>query len=238
MDRSGWLILAACVATGAQAQNGNAPVTVASAMGPLHVETSVSLGAGAQLTATRTGPYYLSAPGSQGFDPSATVLGSVRQSVKPWLGYSANFGYTRTTQQNLGAAFFDSNAFLGSRFAIPTNVYELSLAYLVQRHFAPNVTGFANLGGGVLGFLPVHRGATAINFVPGHYQTLVPSYLNRPLGVAAVGIDFRLSRRLALRAEYRGLLFKFPDVYGEVARATTVSSQPTVSLVYRFGKHP
>jgi hypothetical protein len=81
----------------------------------------------------------------------------------------------------------------------------------------------------MLGFLPVHREASFPNF------SIAPSYLTRPLGVAAVGFDFRLSQKLALRAEYRGLLYKFPDNHGSYGRAVTETSQPTLSLVYRFG---
>lgn len=209
-----------------QAQDANTPMTAPRQ----HIETSMSLGTGAQLTASRVSPSF-ERVGAQSFDPSVTLLGSVRQSVRPWLGYSANFGYTRTTEENAGSAVLTGTA----PFRIPTNVYEVSLAYLVQKHFTPRVTGFADLGAGFLSFLPVHRGATAANFVPGNNSSLVPSYLNHPLGVAAVGLDLHLSRSLALRAEYRGLLYKFPDNHGTVARATTETSQPTVSVVYQFG---
>ena len=198
------------------------------------VETSVSLGAGAQLTTTRVSTDFQNI-GVQSFDPSATVLGSIRQSISPWLGYSANFGYTRSTEQNRGIAAFYN---LGS-FAIPTNAYEASLAYLFQKRLSPKLTGFADIGGGILGFLPVHRGDTAANFVPGKQRFLVPSYQTRPLGVAAVGLDLRLTQRLDFRAEYRGLLFKFPDwSNGSVAKNLTETNQPTVSLVYRFSGKP
>lgn len=188
-------------------------------------ETTLSLGAAAQLTATRitTSP--------QALDPSATVLGSVRQSFRPWLGYTANFGYTRTTEQNPQATFYPP-----SNFPIPSNVYEVSVAYLAQKRVTPKLTGFADLGGGVLTFLPVHRGPSAKEFVPGENFSRVPSVLFRQLGVAGVGVDYHFNARLALRAEYRGLLYKYPDFQGAVGRQITVSSQPTVSLTYTFGR--
>ena len=192
------------------------------------IETSVSLGVAAQLTATRVTP--LDQPlGSQSFDPSVSVLGSVRQSFRPWLGYSANFGYTRTTEEN--GRLSDS----APRFAVPSNVYELSIAYMIQKHITPRLTGFADLGGGVLTFLPIQRGSTASASVP----TLIsfgPSVLFRQLGVAGVGVDYHFNSRLALRAEYRGLLYKFPDYSGLAGRQITVSSQPTLSMTYTFGR--
>ena len=217
----------------AQAQDAPKPATPAA-----RVETSVSLGVGAQLTATRVffgQPFpAVSTLGAQSFDPSATVLGSLRQSFHPWLGYSVNLGYTRTTQEDTGAASFSN----GTRLAIPSNVYEVSVAYLAEKHFTPRLTGFASVGGGVLAFLPVQSGPLVATPVPASIQGEARSYQSRPLGVGGAGFDFALGGRLALRAEYRGLLYKFPDHDGTVSRQLTVTSQPTVSLVYRFGAKP
>lgn len=190
------------------------------------VETSISLGTGAQLTATRVNANILE---SQSLDPSATLLGSVRQSFRPWLGYSANFGYDRTTEENARPSPYSTL----THVRIPYNTYEVSLAYLAEEHITPKITGFASLGGGILGFLPVHRGNEARLFTPS--GNFLPSYLSRPLGIASVGLDVRLSHSLALRAEYRGLLYKLPDDHEEFGKPLTETSQPTVSLVYRFG---
>ena len=233
MNRFTLVCFSVCIAASAVANAQAQDAPPAPAVARPRIETSVSLGAGAQLTASRVSSTFGSV-GAQSFDPSVTLLGSVRQSIRPWLGYSANFGYTRTTEENAGSAGLNGT----TPFRIPTNVYEASLAYLVQKHISPRVTGFANLGAGFVGFLPVHRGATAANFVPGNNAFLVPSYLSHPLGVAGAGFDVRLSRSLALRAEYRGLLYKFPDNHGTVGRAVTETSQPAVSVVYRFGGKP
>ncbi len=228
------LLAAALSASDVQAQDQALPQAPQSAnvaaqpAGPVKrhpIETSVSLGAAAQLTATRvTQPL-----GSQSFDPSVCVLGSVRQSFRPWLGYSANFGYTRTTEENGSLSYF------ASRLAIPSNVYELSLAYMIQKHITPRLTGFADLGAGVLTFLPVHRGSTASASLPTSTST-VPSVLFRQLGVAGVGVDYYFNSHLALRAEYRGLLYKYPNYSGLAGRLVTVSSQPTLSVTYTFGR--
>jgi len=198
------------------------------------VETTVSLGISSQLTASRVQYSQTVGTTTQALDPSAAILGTIRQSFHPWLGYTANFGYTRTTEVNTGALGYNASPY----FAIPSDVYETSLAYHLQDHITPRLTGFADVGAGALTFLPVHRGADAANFVPHQNYFLVPSVTLRPTFVTAAGIDYHFNRRLALRAEYRGLIYKYSDFGGTVGRSLTVTSQPTVSLVYQFGRKP
>lgn len=201
---------------------------------PSRVETSVSLGVAAQLTTTRVAILPFGSSSTQALDPSLALLGTIRQSVTPWFGYTASFGYARTTEVNTGVLGYNASPY----FAIPSNVYETSLSYHLQNHLSPRLTGFVDLGAGAMTFLPIHRGADARNFVPHANSALVPSVTFRPLGIASAGIDYRFTPHLALRAEYRGLLYKYPDFGGSVGRAITLSSQPTVSLVYRFShKH-
>ena len=217
------------VAATAAAQTAPAPVPSA-----FHIETTVSLGIAPQLTASRVefNQFGTTTTNTQGLDPSAAVLGTIRQSFTPWLGYTANFGYARTTEVNTGFLGYNASPY----FAIPSNVYETSLAYHVQNHITKRLTGFVDVGAGALTFLPVHRGADARNFVPHANSALVPSVTFRPAFVTAAGVDFHFSRHLALRAEYRGLIYKYPDFGGTVGRSLTLTSQPTVSLVYQFGR--
>lgn len=204
------------------------------ATSPIQVETTVSLGVAAQLSATRVQFNQYTGANTQGLDPSAAILGTIRQSITPWFGYTANFGFARTTQVNTGTLGYNASPY----FAIPSNVYETSLAYHLQNHITPRLTGFVDVGAGALTFLPVHRGADAKNFVPHQNYAIVPSVTFRPLGVASVGADYHFNHHLVLRAEYRGLLYKYLDFGGTVGRSITVTSQPTVSLVYQFGhKH-
>jgi hypothetical protein len=58
-----------------------------------------------------------------------------------------------------------------------------------------------------------------------------------------VGMNYQISRHLEMRAEYRGLFYKSPDFnlppYDgfdfPMSRLFTVTSEPAVSIVYRFG---
>lgn len=191
-----------------------------------HVETSVSLGGFAQFTATR-----LTTPSNtfttESINPSAGVLGTVRQSFRPWLGYSINMGFTRASEHYsvnaTGATTNNTN-----NASILANMYEYSLSYVAEKHLTPRLSGFADIGGGMVVFQPTQANAGSVPTAP------FTNY--RPEGVGGIGIDYSLGHRLGLRAEYRGQLYKFADYGARFARNYTVTSEPTVSVTYSFGK--
>jgi hypothetical protein len=173
----------------------------------------------------------------QSLDPSPAVLGTFRQSFRPWLGYSINMGYSRTTQHNVSTAIsYQQGSVALARFDIPANMYELSASYVAQKHVTPKLTGFADVGAGMVSFLPIHRGADAANYVPNNNRALVPPVTFRPAGVGGFGVDYHLTRHLGLRAEYRALVYKYADYGINLPKAVTVSSEPTVSLTWNLGK--
>jgi hypothetical protein len=196
----------------------------------LYPKTSISHGAFPQLTTTRivTSPSNFN---TESLSPSAGVLGAVRQSFSPWLGYSVNMGYTRASERGTDNAGLGSSG-TASNFTVPANVYELSVSYLAERHVTPRLSGFADVGAGMLAFLPLHSGAATIADPPD--RALAPNVNYRPLGVASFGIDYCLTHNLSLRAEYRGQLYKFADYGNTFPRYVTVTSEPSISLVYNF----
>lgn len=196
-----------------------------------HTDTSFSLGAFPQLTATRidnSNNSFL----TQSLTPSAGVLATFRQSFRPWLGYSVNVGYTRASEH------FTDNADFGSpgtfaNFSTHANMYEFSLSYLAQKPITAKLSGFADVGAGMMDFVPTHLS------IPTNQDPLYtggPTTNYRPLGVGGLGIDYLLSPHLSFRAEYRGQLYKFADYGYEPAKHLTVTSEPTFSLVYHFQK--
>ena len=194
--------------------------------------TSLSLGAFPQLTATRI----VSTP--QNFNtvsssPSAGVFGTFRQTFNPWLGYSINAGYTRASERSTDNAGFETP--IPSNFTIPANVYEFSLAYVAEKQLNHRLSVFATVGAGVLAFLPDRSNNETIATAP--YSALHASFDFRPLGVGGVGLDYLLSTHLTLRAEYRGQLYKFADYGHTIPRYLTITSEPTFSVVYNF-THP
>ena len=228
--------------SGVVAQDQGAPLPVSpqsvATVAKHPVETTISLGGFAQVSSTRITNTYDSFTNNnmytnlitQSLTPSAGVLGTFRQSFRPWLGYVANFGYTR-------ASVHDTNAYGGAvlDYYIANDVYESSIAYLMERHFTRKLSGFFDIGGGAMTFLPVHRGATAIDYAPGRERAYVPGVNFRPAGVGGFGLDYQFNSAWGLRAEYRTQIYKYPDYGTDQFKYVTLSNEPTVSLTYRFG---
>ena len=186
----------------------------------------VSVGAFAQLTPNRV----TNGGGTvQGASPSEGVLATMHQQVGPLLGYSVNFGYTRTTEQFLNVVVVNpgggpTNYSDGS---VTTDMWELSGSYVMHapkyfQRFSP----YGQFGAGILSFLPAKKNQPdAVNF--------------RLAGLFGAGADYRLSRTLGVRLEYRGMIYKNPDFRfaPKVLRTSknyTVTSEPTISLTYSF----
>jgi hypothetical protein len=185
-----------------------------------HVETSISLGVFSQFTSGRTQDLY-NGFSAQGTVPSAGTLGTFRQTFSPWLGYSVNLGYSRVAEHYPGA---------GAN--INSNMYESSIAYVAHTPVNKRFSLFGDAGPGLLTFLPF----------PGSPHTIqsVASVQVRPVGVFGSGVDVHLGRQFDLRAEYRGLLYSNPDFRtgDSLSKLITVSSEPTLSLVYHFHPQP
>lgn len=167
----------------------------------------------------------------QGTSSSAGILGTFHQSFSPWLGYDVNLGYTRFTEK-YSEGIYDtttppttntpSSFYLGS---VGEDMYEFTAASVVQGPRTKHLDTFFQLGGGVLSFLPTQD--------PSPYSVLF-----RPTMVFGSGLNYRLSAHWALRGEYRGLFYKNPAFNGTfpMPEFCTVTSEPTLSIVYRFGK--
>ncbi len=205
----------------------------------------VSLGIFGQLTPAQTPTeFHTDQTGTlitqtiQGTSTSVGVLGTFHQSFKPWLGYSVNLGYSRFAENySQGMEFIPNPKYVPTlyptssyaRGSIGTNMYELTGAYLVRGPKVKRLDTFAQLGGGVLSFLPTQD--------PSPYSVQF-----RPTMVFGAGVNYKLSKHWALRAEYRGLFLKSPNFNGETAAGSvptskllTVTNEPTLSIVYRFG---
>ncbi len=200
------------------------------------IETSLSLGVGAQLTIDRTHYSYDSIT-AQSTAPSTATLGTFRQTFSPWLGYSVNLGYSRVSEQYLNSQISGIYGGLES-YKADTNMYETSITYIAHTNLSQRISLFGDGGPGLLTFLPVERGPNAVAYAPYQSDARGLSVQVRPAGVFGSGIDIHLSRHLALRAEYRGLLYSNPDFRtGDyLSKQITLTSEPTFSLVYNF--HP
>jgi outer membrane immunogenic protein len=145
---------------------------------------------------------------------SGGVLASYRFFFTGSSGVEVNYGYSLNTQ-SYGSP---SSGFLG----VKSNQHEVSAAY-VYRHAFHRFTPFAEAGAGALVFDPT--GA------PG------ASTQSRAAFVYGAGADFNITRRVFLRAEYRGFVYNSPtfDLSQALgADRVTHRAEPSVGFGYRF----
>lgn len=202
----------------------------------LHPQTSISLGTFGQFTPTRIqSNAQLGNLVTSGASPTAGVLGTFRQQFRPWLGYSINMGYTRVTERftqysNTPYTYNDYDV------KVHSNMYELSLSYVASKQLTSRMSGFAEAGAGVLTFLPVVPASRESVYYEGLQNSLYFANVNFvPETVGGLGVHMHLSNSFGLRAEYRGLIYTNTPFGYDVHKATTISSEPTVSLTYSFG---
>jgi len=200
----------------------------------LHPQTSLSLGAFAQLTIDRTGEMYGST--TQGTAPSAGTLGTFRQTFSPWLGYSVNLGYSRVSEQ-----YRSESGYYGipNELNINSNMYETSVTYIAHTSANKRISLFGDVGPALLTFLPIPGNEYSVVGSPDQMALTGLSVQVRPTGVFGSGVDIHLSRHLDLRTEYRGLIYNNPDFRtGDyLSKRLTLTSEPTFSVVYNF-THP
>jgi opacity protein-like surface antigen len=137
-------------------------------------------------------------------------------------GFEVNYGYTKNSQKYTDQA--------GNSVAVvQAGNHELTGAY-VFRATRGSFQPFALAGGGALVFNPTQSAL----------DTADPSVSRqkRPVFLYGVGADIRVSEGLAVRAQYRGLIYEAPDFFGaRVAVHTSTAMQtaePSIGIVYRF----
>jgi len=150
----------------------------------------------------------------QSADDSAGVLASYRFFFTNNQGVEVNYGYSRNTQ-SYGVA--------GSQTGIDANQHEFTAAYVYRRHYGA-ITPFVEAGGGALVFAPTNN-------------LLDASRQAKPAFVYGAGADFNLSKKVFLRAEYRGLVYDSPT-FGLSPELgpdrVTHRAEPSVGFGYRF----
>jgi opacity protein-like surface antigen len=149
----------------------------------------------------------------QGATNSGGVLGSYRFFFSNRHGVEVNYGYSRNTQ-SYGLA----DGLLG----VKSNQHEVTAAY-VYRHALRHFTPFVEAGVGGVVFDPTEA--------PG------ASAQARAAFVYGGGADFNLTKRVFVRAEYRGLVYNSPtfDLSPALgADRVTHRAEPSIGFGYRF----
>lgn len=153
-----------------------------------------------------------------GIQQSATnsggVLASYRYFFTPNHGVEVNYGYSLNTE---------SYGLASGPLGVKANQHEVTAAY-VYRHPWKGFTPFVEAGVGGLVFDPTGGAVGA-------------STQARAAFVYGAGADFNLTKRVFLRAQYRGLVYNSPtfDLAPAVgADRVTHRAEPSVGFGYRF----
>jgi opacity protein-like surface antigen len=150
---------------------------------------------------------------------SGGLLVSYRYHLNRWLAADGSYGYTRNTLQNFTSA---------GAFNVQANMHQTTGALVVTsaRKFF-GISPYALAGAGALTFDPTGNSG---GFVLGADRQSKAAF------VYGGGADINLTRRFALRVEYRGLVYKRPD-FGLASLnsdATAHTAQPSAGFVIRF----
>jgi len=148
---------------------------------------------------------------------SSGVMVGYRYHLYRWLSTEANYGYSR-----------DTHVFSGSTSArVQSDVHQMTAAGVARLPRLLKLTPFALAGGGALVFDPTHnRGGS-------HADT---SRQTRGAFLYGAGADYPLTSSLAIRAEYRGFVYKNPsfDLASLNSNAWTHTAQPSAGIVIKF----
>jgi opacity protein-like surface antigen len=168
---------------------------------------------------------------------SGGFLAGYRYHLLPWFAIEGDYGYTRNTQN-----FFDPLTFGAG---VQTNIHELTGEAVLSASNHHRIRPYVLAGMGGLFFRPTNSPS---NLLLGIGNSLgVSSSQSRMAFVYGGGLDFNITRSLALRGEYRGLVFRAPgfDIPGLsgvglgslsnlINPGFTHMAQPSVGLVFRF----
>ena len=158
----------------------------------------------------------------QGTTQSTTETGGFllgyRYSLTRWLAAEAVYGYDRNTQRYFGS---------GTLARVQANVHQTTGGFVVRLPSVFRLSPYALVEGGALVFSTT-----------GNSFGTVPGAATQAVGVFAYGggADVGLFKHVALRAEYRGLVFNAPDfgLHALSTNTTTHTAQPSAGVVFRF----
>ncbi len=155
---------------------------------------------------------------------SGGFLFGYRIHLNSWFAVQGDYGYTRDTQKYFDPAFEEID--------IQTNVHQFTgeAVFSAPTHSRIRPYGLAGIGG--LFFHPT-------NSINNSFFGVGKNTGNNQAKAAFVyggGVDFDLTHNIALRAEYRGYVYKIPDFQLPALASDNFThlAQPSVGLVWRF----
>lgn len=165
-------------------------------------------------------------------------MAGYRYNLTRLFAVEGDYAYTRNTQNLFNVLN------LGSALGIQSKIQELTGAAVLTPGSNHRVRPYLLAGAGAVFFHPANN---SLNTILGIANNLgVSANETRPAFVYGGGVDFGITRYMALRAEYRGLLFKSPGFdlsgfnipglssLGLGSSNLTHMAQPAFGVVWRF----
>ncbi len=144
---------------------------------------------------------------------SGGVMAGFRVNLNKWLAAEGDYDYLRNSEK-----FFTSSGLT----RIPMNLHAVTVTGIVRLPTFRNVRPFALAGGGLMVFEP--------------RKTFGNNSQYRGAFVYGGGFDVPVVRRVALRAQYRGFVYKVPDFDTSALQINKFShaAVPSAGLVFTF----
>lgn len=144
---------------------------------------------------------------------SAGVMAGIRLNLSNRFAVEGDYDYFRNDQKFAPASGVSR---------VPMNVHAVTAIGIVRLPAIRNVRTFALAGGGVMVIEP--------------RQTFANGDQNRGTFVYGGGVDVPVVRHVALRAEYRGFVYKVPDFNTSALKIDkfTHAAVPSAGLVLKF----
>ena len=140
-----------------------------------------------------------------------------RYNITEWLAAEADYGYSRNTQSYSGSTFG----------RVQSDVHAITGVGVVKLPTFNRLKPFALAGAGALVFNPTNNAGGTFN---GADRQTKGDF------VYGAGVDYPLNHRFAIRAEYRGFVYKAPSFNLATLKTDswTHTAQPSAGIVYRF----
>lgn len=151
---------------------------------------------------------------------TAGFVATYRHRLSRWVSAEGAYGYDANTQKYL---------VVSNPFRIQSGIHQLtgSLVFSLPSRASSRFVPYFLAGGGALIFDP--SGSQFNSLSSAQTQT-------KGAFVYGLGMNYALRRQLALRVEYRGLVYGSPDFgFGSLSTGSVVHTAiPSVGLAYRF----
>ena len=147
-------------------------------------------------------------------------LSTYRYHLNRWISAEAAYGYDVNSQKYL---------LFSSAFRIQSGIHQATGSVVVNlpSRARSRLNPYVLAGGGALVFAPTGNQLNTVSAA----QTQAKSVF-----VYGAGVNYGITKRLSLRAEYRGLIYGTPDLgFGALStNSITHTAQPSVGLTFRF----